>query len=302
VFAFGALLFATLPHAYRGGLRGRLAWLSAAAVVGGTLVALYFGPMKAQRDPNLFSDWRGHMPDYNDPAGLPFWLLKAVLGVFQAACDPSGFVLGLLAPLGVWGLWRAGRREVAVACVGLFALAIVAAGIQAYPFGQNRLSFYLTPAAIILGTAGVGELHRRRRRVGVGVAVLLVVVGDGPSLYHLVRPWLVPDAAAVHRYVQTHRQPGDVVLSDDAIPPTDEARPGNYLYFFFGELRPLAAGAEVPVGGRAWVVMDHYTAAERRTYIEKRLAPLGFELMEEKQYGEDKNQFYRSGVYLYIRR
>jgi hypothetical protein len=304
LFVIGGLLQALAPTAWAGGTRSRLSWVLAGAVAGLTLAALYFGPMKAQRDPNLFIEWRFHFPNSEVPAWLPAgvrlpaWPVWATSGVFQLACNPSGVVLGLLAPLGAWGLWRAGRREVVIACVGMFVLALLAAAVKAYPYGQHRLSFFLTPAAIVLGAAGVGEIARRWKWVGVSLAVALVAVGDGYSLYHLAYPWLRPDAAAVRRHVQQNRLPGDVVLSDDA---TDPKR-GNYLYFFFGELKPLAAGAEVPPGGRAWVVMDHYTAAERRAYIEQQLAPLGFELVEETQYGADSERFHQSAVYLYVRK
>ncbi len=302
VFAFGALMLAMLPAVWRSGPRGWLAWLLAGAAVGGTLAVLYFGPMKEQRDSNLFREWKPYMTDFEDPAGLPFWLLRSFLGVCQFACNPSGFVLGLLAPLGVWGLWKNGRREMAIACVGMFVLALVAAGMKAYPFGQSRLSFFLSPAVIVLGTAGVGEVIRWRRPVGVGLAVLLVAVGDGLSLYHLVRPWPVPDAAAIHRHVQTHRQPGDVILSDDASTAPEDASRGNYLYFFFGELKPLAAGADVPLGGRAWVVMDHYTPDERRHYINERLVPLGFELTEAFELGTESDPGAQAAAYVYVRK
>lgn len=302
VFAFGALMLAMLPAVWRDRPRAWLPWVAAGMTITATLSVLYFGPMKAQRDPNLFREWKPYMMDFDNPAGLPFWLLRSFLGVCQFACNPSGFVLGLLAPLGVWGLWKNGRREVAIACVSMFVLALVAAGMRAYPFGQSRLSFFLSPAVIVLGTAGVAEVIRWRRRVGVGLAVLLVAVGDGLSLYHMVRPWPVPNAAAIHRHVQTQRQPGDMILSNDASPALEDASRGNYAYFFFGELKPLATGAEVPVGGRVWVVMDHYTPGERRGYINQRLGPLGFEEIEAVELGRQSEPGAQAAAYLYVRK
>lgn len=319
MFTVGALLLALLPSVWKSGPRGWLTWLLAGAVIAGTLAWLYFNPMKAQRDPALFEEWHAYFLNYDEPfplrisksdepilvpplLGVPLWLVKSTLGVFQQACNPSGFVLGLLAPLGVWGLWRSGKREIVVACVGVFVLAIVAAAAKAYPFGQHRLSFFLAPAAIMLGSAGVGVIIRRWKWIGIGLAVLLFVVADGLALSHLPFPWFQPDAASVRKYVQEHRQPGDVVLSADADADAAKFKRGNYLYFFFGELKPLAAGAEVPVGGRAWVVMDHYTSKERRTVIESTLGPLGFELVEEKQYGTDDDPGSQAAAYLYVRK
>lgn len=300
MFTIGAVLLALIPSAWKGGWKGWLAWGFASAVVVVTLAVLYVGPMKAQRDPGLFEEWRLHFPNYDDPASVPLWLLKAVLGVFQEACNPSGAVLGLLAPLGVWGLWRSGRREMVIACVGTFVLALAAAMVKAYPFGQHRLSFFLAPAAILLGCAGVQEIVRRWRRLGVVLAVLLFAAADGLALWHLVEPWHQPDGAGVRRYVQENRQPGDVILSPDA-DPTEKKR-GNYLYFFYGEVKPLSAGAEVPSGGRVWVLMDHHTPDERRRYIDARIGPLGFEFVDEKRFGPETDVFAQASAYLYVRK
>jgi hypothetical protein len=286
VFVIPAMLFVLAPAAWRSGARGRLAWLLASATTAGTLAVLYFGPMTAQRVDSLVAEWQPHFLPHSDPVAAVGWVVQAVFGVFQQASNPSGVVLAALAPLGVWGLWRAGRREVATACVGMFGLAILAAAVKAYPFGQHRLSQFLAPAAVVLGAAGVEEIIRRWKWVGVTLAVLLVAVADGLSLAHLVSPWHRPDAKGVQRYVQAHRRPGDVVLSNE----------GNYLYFFVGELKPIeAGGAEVPVGGRAWVVMDFYNRQGRREYIDWRLRPLGFELVEDVE-------FFDAGVYLYVRK
>jgi hypothetical protein len=300
MFTIGAVLLALIPAVWKGGWKGWVSWGVASAAVAGTLAVLYFGPMKAQRDPGLFEEWRLHFPNSADPTSIPLWLLKAVLGVFQEACNPSGAVLGLLAPLGVWGLWRSGKREVVIACIGTFLLALAAAAVKAYPFGQHRLSFFLAPAAIALGCAGVQEVFRWRRWAGVGLAVLLFAVADGLALWHLAEPWHQPNGSAVRRYVQDHRQPGDVVLSPDADPA--EKKRGNYLYFFFGEVKPLSAGAEVPPGGRVWVLMDHHKPEERRAYVDDRLRPLGFELVEERRFGPEADHFAQASAYLYVKK
>lgn len=338
----GAVLLALAPAAGRGGTRGRITWVVAITVVAATAAVLYFGPVKAQRVPRLVEEWteRGYFPNYAEPLSLPWWVLKNVLGVCQYVCHPSGFVLGLLAPLGAWALWKAGKREVVIACVGLFVLALVAAAVKAYPLGQIRLSHFLAPAVLVLGVAGVQQLARwwgwigmqlawllglaqavlwrvwralvRAARepnsaqsyrtpenhsqlprlgrwwewLGVGLVLLLVAVADSVSLFHLYQPWSQPDAQAVKRYVMTHRQPGEAILSDE----------GNYIYFFHGEVKPIAAGgAEVPAGGRAWVVMDFYDDEQRRAYIDARLAPLGFECVESHSFRE-------AGAYLYERK
>lgn len=286
VFGVGAVMLALAPAAWKE--RRWVAWVVAALSAAATVAVLYFGPIKAQRVHRLVEEWteRGYFPNDADPLSLPWWTLKNVLGVCQFTYQPSGFVLGLLAPLGGWALWKAGKREVVIACVGLFVLAVVGAVVKAYPLGQHRLSQFLAPAVLVLGAAGVGEVWRWRKWLGVGLAVLLVAVADGLTLSRFVRPWPKPDAQSVQRHVKQLREPGDVILSDE----------GNYLYFFFGEVRPIVAGGtEVPVGGRAWVVMDFHSDADRRNYIEHRLKPLGFELIDDAQFRE-------AGAYLYERR
>lgn len=291
----GAVLLALAPAAWKERPRGWTAWAIAAAVAAATVAVLYFGPIKAQRVPRLVEEWteRGYFPNFADPLSLPWWLLKNLTGACQYTYLPSGFVFGLLAPVGGWALWKSGKREVVIACGGLFALALVAAAVKAYPLGQHRLSQFLAPAVLLLGVAGVGEVVRWWKWVGVGLAVLLVAVVSYLPLSRFVRPWPQPDAQSVQRYVRQHRQPGEAVLSDEK----------NYLYFFFGEVKPLVAGgAEVPPGGRAWVVMDFYTDAERRHYIEQRLTPLGFEYVAgtEKEFGLHPS--HRAAAYLYQRK
>lgn len=293
MFGVGAVLLALVPNTWKE--RRRMAWAVATLSAAATVAVLYFGPVKAQRVPRLVEEWteRGYFPNFADPLALPWWLLKNVMGVCQYTYQPSGFVLGLLAPLGGWALWRSGRREVVIACGGLFALALLAAALKAYPLGQHRLSQFLAPAVLLLGVTGVGEVVRWRKWVGVGLAVLLVAVVSYLPLSRFVRPWPQPDAERVRQHVRQHRQPGDAILSDEK----------NYLYFFFGEVQPLVAGgAGVSPGGRAWVVMDFHDPEERRAYIETRLGPLGFERVEgnDQEFGTPPKP--QAAAYLYQRK
>lgn len=269
VFVFGGLLAALLPAAWRANRRG--AWAVAAGVVGVTVVALYAGPIRAQRVPGLVLEWEREFLNWRNPVGVPAWALEHTATVFQYNFLPSGFVLAVLAPIGAVAAWRAGKRELVIAVTVPFALAMLASAVKSYPYGFNRLMHFAAPGALVLGmlglATGLDRIHRRPR-VKAGVVGVLVAAVLGPTLFHLVRPWDRPDSSGVAKYVRGHREPGDTVASDE---------PG-YEYFFRGELRPLpVAATSTPPGGRVWVVMDHYTPAARAAYVAEKLAPAGLE-------------------------
>lgn len=271
VLAATAALLVLSPAAWRSGWRGRLAWGIAALVAAGTFALLRLGPMTAQRSDRLVSEWHLQFPDFADPLSVPWWVVQHTLGVFVFACRPTGLVLGLLAPLGGWWLWKNDRRVLLAACGLLFALALVAAALKTYPYGEHRLSQFLAPAVMVMGAAGVAQVARWRKWVGVGVAAVVLGVADGLSLYRLARPWEMPAAESVRRHVQTHRRPGDGVYSNYA----------NYSYLFFGEVRPLGAITEVPPGGRAWVVVDFFVPDESaQGRLEGELSALGVKVRE----------------------
>ncbi len=280
-FVVGGLLLALRPP----DRRTAVAWLVAAAAVAGTFALLYFGPIRAQRVVKLVTEWEPYYPPLSDPLRLPGWLASSFVGVFQDSCNPSGAALALVAPLGWWAFWRGGRWRLAVALAGLFAAVLVASAARSYPFGQNRLMQFASPAVALLGAMGIEVLARWRVWAGVGLAVAVIGVADGLSLWRAAFPWQEPDSRGVTRFVNDRRRPGEPVLSDE----------GGYLYYFHGELLPLEAGKDVSVGGRVWAVMDHYTPEERTAHLDAKLAPLGFERVRAEE-------FFRAGAYLYERK
>lgn len=279
-FVVGGLLLALWPN----DRRTAVAWAVAGAAVLGTFALLYFGPIRDQRVGGLVAEWRNYYPPLADPLAVPGWLAWNVSGVFQFMANPSSMVLVFVAPAGWYAFWRTGHRRLAVALAGLFAAVLAAAVVKSYPFGQNRLMQFAAPAVGLLGARGLEVLAGWRRWAGVGLGVAIICVADGLSLWRAVHPWQEPDARAATAVVREHRQPGEPVLSDE----------GNYLYYFHGELRPIADGATVPVGGRAWVVMDHYDPPRRHEYIDRQLVPLGFERVRAEE-------CFRAGAYLYQR-
>jgi len=279
-FVVGGLLLALWPN----DRRSFVAWLVAGAAILGTFALLYFGPIHNQRVGGLVAEWKNYYPPWADPWQLPGWFIKSVFGVFQDMCNPSGAALALVAPFGLLAFWRSERWRLAVALAGLFMAALAASAVRSYPFGQNRLMQFAAPAVGLLGARGVEVLARWRPWAGVALAVAVICVADGLSLWRALHPWEEPDARAVTAFVREHRRAGEPVLSDE----------GNYLYYFHGEIRPLSAGKDVPVGGRVWAVMDHHTPEVRHEYIDRHLVPLGFTRV-------GATEFFRAGAYLYER-
>lgn len=283
-FVIGALLLALLSDVWKAGWRGRIVWMIAAGAAAFTFAVLYFGPVKAQRVTKLVTEWESKYPNFADPLSIPWWFVQHTFGVFQNSYNPSGFVFTFVAPLGMWAFWREGRKGLVVAGVATFGLVLLAAALRSYPYGQHRLMLFAAPVVLLFGAKGM-EMLMARSHWAVALAVLMVSVADGHAIINLYSPWRRPDAQSLHRYVQGQRQPGDMILSDEP----------NYRYFFHGELKPIQDGEQLPVGGRAWVVMDYYTNEVRRAYIEQKLTPLGFELAEEKQFRD-------AAAYLYVRK
>lgn len=279
-FVAGAVLLALWPA----NRREAAAWLLAALAIAVTFALLYFGPIRAQKVDKLENEWERYYLPLAEPSRLPGWLAWNWFGVFQYVCNPSGAALAVLAPFGWLAYWRSRHRRLAVALAATFAAVLAASAIRSYPFGQHRLMQFITPVVVLLGARGIEVLAGWRRWAGVGLAVAVVCVADGLSLWRMAVPWRSPDARSVRNVVRERRSPGEPVLSDE----------GNYLYFFHGELRPLSAAADVPVGRRVWAVMDHHTPEVRREYLDGRLRPLGFELVSA-------DEFDLAGAYLYER-
>jgi hypothetical protein len=268
-FVLGGLMAALLPAAWRS---ARFAWLSAAGSMLATAMLLYIGPISNQRVTSLVTEWVRDFPNFAKPATVPAWLVEHTATTFQYAFLPAGLVLFALAPVGVAFAWRTGRRDLAVAVTVPFALAVVGAAAHSYPYGFNRLMHFIAPCALMLGGLGLSAVVRRYPRDGVRVAWLLVLVAVVPTVIHLAKPWPRPDSAAVTEFVNKNRLPGEAVFSDE---------PG-YLYFFHGELKNYDELDAVNVGGRVWVVMDHYSPEERRAYVNCFVGEKhGFELTNE---------------------
>ncbi len=265
VFLLGGMLVAMIPTAWTE--RKRAWWLAAAGSVAATFALLYIGPISAQRVPGLVLEWEREFLPWRNPLAVPGWLVEHTASVFQYNALPTGFVLAFLAPIGTVAAWRTGKRELVAALVTSFALAVLASSVKSYPYGFNRLMHFAAPGALLLGMLGLAAIFEKlanRPRIRAGIVFAFLAAMAGPTGYHLIHPWDRPDSSGVAKYVREHREPGDLVASNE----------GGYAYFFRGELRSLSEVAvEARPGDRIWVPMDHYTPEAREKYVAAHLAP-----------------------------
>jgi hypothetical protein len=162
----------------------------------------------------LRNAWRASFPTI-PPTSMadlrwPFYMLRVEFDSLVNA--PIGRVCFFVALLGAVQLWRRDRRT-ATLLLGPLALALLAAALRQYPFGE-RLSFFLAPQMALLLAAGiaatvrmtVGLEHQRRAIMAASLAVL-------PSLGWLAihrPPYHVHDVRPVLAAVAQRARAGDV--------------------------------------------------------------------------------------------
>ncbi len=288
VFILGGMLLALLPAAYRERFRGLASWAVASAAALVTFACLYFGPIQKQRVEGLVSEWDSKFPKFHEPETLPGWVIETTTTTFQYCFNPVGFYLCAVAPFGILATWRRSRVDLAVLLVTPFLLAMIAAALKAYPFGFNRLMFFIAPCALLLGGLGIDAAFRyfSSKRLHLLTGGSLIAISLFLPVFHIVKPWDRPDSSGAAAHIRGHRIEGDRVASDEQ----------TYVYFFRGELLSLDdAAATLPVGTRLWVPMDHYDHDGRLRYIDWRLNRVSFEL-------EEATRLRDSSVFLFVKR
>lgn len=139
---------------------------------------------------------------------------------FEAFDKPGGFattavaasgLAGVLYLIGALALARADWR-VLVAVVTPLALAMLASGLQKYPFA-NRLLLFAVPGMLLLVGYGAWEVAQRLAAgiPGAGVIVLatLFAAPVAECQWQLKRPIHAEDAREATAHVHAHWQPGD---------------------------------------------------------------------------------------------
>ncbi len=275
-FLYGGLLLALLPELWRGGQRSP--WVSYGLLVAMVLLAflaMYLGPIRAQRNVAMDSCWVGAFPDWSRPWALPWWFLSSTVGVVDYALRPIGGALLSVVLVGGVQLWRQGQKRLLTLLVTPILLAAVAALVHSYPYTGARVMVYGLPGIAILTAAGVGPvlgwLSRPGRKpirrggwpacLAQVVLLILLLAPLGWSLYRIAIPWSRADTAAASAYVLARRQADDPVIANH----------WEYDYYFrhlgtaYQSLEHLD-GLKM-VHGRVWVVVSAHTVQQRRDVL-----------------------------------
>ena len=190
----------------------------------------------------------------------------------------GGFFL-LVGLVGIWSLWKRGRRDVVILVFGPYLVAIAASMAHVYPFAA-RLTLFLFPVFIIAMAAGVGAISRPFGRIApiAAVALTLILLSPPYFILHATTPaWVNEDIQSVLAKISKERRPGDrIFVFWGAVPAT----------IFYGPRYGIAQGDWVPGGlhgddgpaylaefdqfrtpGRLWVIFSHDRVPGQRAWM-----------------------------------
>ena len=204
-------------------------WLAYALCVGVSflvMLAVYAGPHTEAGwrpgESHTLDEWGKGFPPIREPWNLPLWLVTVHTGNLTAY--PIGGKYGgstatfLLVLIGIGVMWRE-RRMLLGLMLSPVPFAIVAAGLQRYPYGGSaRFCLYLAPAFCILAGAGLSagiKAVRPPRSAARGIrwaAVAMMLVAVGGIALGLIKPYrTVPDREnrKVLRWLARQTEPND---------------------------------------------------------------------------------------------
>ena len=157
----------------------------------------------------------GFMPLPFTLTGTLRWLWAQSVSLFTDPTllrYPLPLLFVALSFLGIVCLWRT-RRDVALALLGPFALAVLAAAAHQYPL-RGRLMFYLAPGVLVAIAAGAEQLRRWAATLGRPLGGVVAAAALAPPVIAFGNghpPYEIENNRALYAYLQQRRQPGDVV-------------------------------------------------------------------------------------------
>jgi hypothetical protein len=209
VFVAGSVSLALLPTVWRE-RRSIFVWLGYLAynaLMLSTFLACLLVVGREQLDPETNSVGNAMRAYWADgfPPHQPLELLRwfALINTGRIMAYPVGesnggsIVTFVLFLVGIWRFWKKGRRTELVLLVTPFALNLLAAFMDRYPYGACcRLSQHLAPSVCLLAGAGLAAVLERlgrrfdwQRRGTYAVTGLFLLCGVVQSGYDLNHPY-----------------------------------------------------------------------------------------------------------------
>jgi len=195
--------------------RRRPALVAAGALLAASFVLMYATVGSAQASAGSFhvksSHWEDAFPPLAEPWRLPLWLLDMHTGNLFAypngGNDFGSSATFLLCVAGAVTLWRTGRRRLLAMLASPFALMLVAAALEKYPYGGSaRIGQHVAPAICLLaGTGLVGIAYSfRRGHLVLGAWVIGMILFALLGMARDIRePFKHPSDAEARRVLET---------------------------------------------------------------------------------------------------
>lgn len=123
--------------------------------------------------------WASTFPPWSQPSRFGEWFVHTHLGKMFAypngGNDGGSTLTFLLFCIGIWSQWRR-NRLVVLLLLSSFPLMLMAASIEAYPYGGSaRVAQHVAPAICLLAGAGLSRLLRLRPGTALEKRALVVV-------------------------------------------------------------------------------------------------------------------------------
>jgi 4-amino-4-deoxy-L-arabinose transferase-like glycosyltransferase len=184
------------------------------------LINYLFFVERGAKDGFLQEFWESHfMPPVYTPEGLR-WVARSI---YQTLNTPLGMDYSILAIIcfgaGLFWLWKY-KREIFWITLIPIVLTLVASALHKYPF-HKRFLLFLTPAFILIISAGANALYYRIKTFSKIVSKILEVLLIAPSLlvslYQVVKPQTLnmanqQEIRPVIQWMLAHKQPGDKLI------------------------------------------------------------------------------------------
>ena len=202
--------------------RDRRAWRALAITVPIWAAASVAGLVMAERSMTpstkafMSTFWQGgFLPLPVRPVSAATWLWQRLVSVYADPWTlryPFAWAVAIVALVGVVALWRR-DRVVAMFVIAPFAMTLLAAVAQRYPFRQ-RLIVFLVPSALIVFAAGIGcvfDIAARRSRFAAAALAALALVPPILAIVDSRLPTRVDDYTPLYEKLRAERRPGDAI-------------------------------------------------------------------------------------------